>query len=605
MVAVPATSAQAGARPSTESHGQQVDAAHSGYVYGAGVLPPLSQAWSRNLGANAEQQVAIDGGHVFALESQNDPQTNDSQYVLVSIDLLTGQVSWSQPIGPVGLSANASVTVDNGRVYVGAIMEYDGTDHSVDGGYVLSAWDERTGSPLWSDTLMQHDPGTFIPPVVAAGVLYAQDGLDAYAIDESTGSYIWSTSLTANPAQMLDVADNSLTVAGSVVFIGASGCGTEEGLSAVTGAILWSENTNACYGGLVELASAHGGDVWAPGLPQGRLPAAIYDPSSGAILGGFPTGTPAFGYGEAVGLQTTPDGYAGGPAIEAFDPTSRSVLWSVPLRTGAPPDESGAASLPLLADGFVFEATTPAYPVNTTAPPQVEALDPCTGRQVWDAALPFAANEGAAELAAGDGYLLISSPNGELVAFKGAGAPAPEPPSCSGSATPVTGSAPQPEPGPVTAAAGPGFTELGATVTPSITATASRKPASQAQTLMRVRAALRRGLAAQRRSIQTAHPRAYRYEASFRSPTAGTLRIRWTVPVAHRWAGSGAHRSVTIGYAAIRLSRSRNIRIVLPLTRYGRRLLGTHRQLRIRTTWTFIPVGVSPTSIACTVTARP
>jgi outer membrane protein assembly factor BamB len=567
------------AQTSSESTGPLVDAGHGGYVYGAGVEPPLIEAWSINLGQNAIPEVAIDGGHVFTLESKNDGQGN-LIYSLVSLYIATGQVSWSQVLGPVERTGAADVLVDGGRVFVAGIMAYDVSAPGEDGGYFVSGFNEQSGAPLWSDTLEAHDPGEFAAAVASGGVVYAQDGIDAYAIDESTGSYRWSTDLTANPNALLDSADSSLTLAGNVVFIGAGGCGTEEGLSTATGAILWSENTNSCTGGAPEFASVYGGDVWTPGSGA-TAPAAIYDPNSGANLGGFPTATPAFGYGEGVGIQTQSAGYSGSPVLEAFNPASEAALWTVTLQTGAPQNESGAAGQPLLADGLVFVATSPAYPVNTSSPQQVQALSPCTGAEVWDTSLPFATNEAPAHLAAGDGYLIVSGSQGELEALKGSSLPAGSAPVCAGSG-----------------AAAPDSTGSGNLISPTGNPFSPTASQGHLPTLAQVRRALRLGLATESHGVAViAARRAHRYAAEFRAPSAGRLSIVWTAP--------RAGKSVRVARMAVKLSGARTVRLEVALSAEGRRTVASRRRLRVRSMWSFTPAGGIKTSLSRTVVLSP
>ena len=102
---------------------------------------------------------------------------------------------------------------------------------------------------------------------------------------------LWSTNVGDS--------DPSMTLVGRVLVVAGGGCGQESGLDRTTGALLWSENTNACFGGSQPVSSTNGIYLWAAADFGSPL---VYDPASGAVLGEFSTDTPAFGYGEAVGV---------------------------------------------------------------------------------------------------------------------------------------------------------------------------------------------------------------------------------------------------------------------------------------------------------------
>ena len=140
--------------------GVQVDAQHSGYVYGAGVVPPLTKAWSDDLNWRNEY-VAIDGGHVFAVES-----SGGGKDALASIDLGSGEVTWSAALGDV-FGSNVNLVVDSGRVFTATAISSPGA-----GGYVLAAWNEQTGAMIWSDRVSTFYDVEAAPPIVDNGVLH-------------------------------------------------------------------------------------------------------------------------------------------------------------------------------------------------------------------------------------------------------------------------------------------------------------------------------------------------------------------------------------------------------------------------------------------------
>src|SRR5436309_10183342 len=128
-----------------ESSTFQVDPGHSGYVYGAGVVPPLSRAWSLNLNWG-NQYVAVAGGRAFAFSDTGDAADDVN---VEAIDLGTGKVVWNRTVGS-RISA-AYLTVDNGVV----VTAVDGRDppDSASAAIVLAAFDASTGAPLWTKAL--------------------------------------------------------------------------------------------------------------------------------------------------------------------------------------------------------------------------------------------------------------------------------------------------------------------------------------------------------------------------------------------------------------------------------------------------------------------
>src|SRR4051794_9763741 len=89
----------------------QVGPAHTGYIYGAGVVPPLTRAWSVDLGRGNVYSVT-DGGRVFAFANVGG---SDAPVTIDAIDLATGTIDWSQSVGPrVGFNYAA---VGGGLVY--------------------------------------------------------------------------------------------------------------------------------------------------------------------------------------------------------------------------------------------------------------------------------------------------------------------------------------------------------------------------------------------------------------------------------------------------------------------------------------------------------
>lgn len=396
LLAMTASSAHA-APVATESSTFQVDPAHDGYVYGAGVVPPLTKAWARDLGWG-DDYVAIDAGHVFAFSNTpaGDPKIN-------AINLATGQTTWSASVDDTQPS-ELEVTVDGGRVFTAAPYVNSQSQAEI----LLSAFDESTGALLWKDVIAsQPDP---TPLISHAGTLYFTGvgfGADVYAIDETDGDPEWTNG-------SLDVG-NPVTLARNVLVI-PTACGLTYALYATTGQPAWTDSDD-CDGGGTFMSSFNGrSQVWADSVGD------VYNFATGHVIKHFSGYAPAFGDGEAVQAFRAGSGALG---IRAFDPTTGAVGWTFD-EPGGTSDPLG--SQPLLADGHVFAEGSSGT---------VWALDPCTGTTDWhgSAGAPsqYLGYDPLPSLAAGDGYLVAITDDG-IAAFKGSGTPTGKAPVCSSSA---------------------------------------------------------------------------------------------------------------------------------------------------------------------------
>lgn len=498
----------------TESAGWQVDAGHSGYVYGAGVVPPLTPVWS--ISTPVQNPVAIDGGHLFAMTYPPVAGTNSTSADLEEIDLASGAVIWNQQLSPQS-GSNYYLALDGGKVLVaGAYQDSQGND-------ALEAWgvDEGTGKILWNDTsFSQWWPS---PPEAANGTLYFEAsgvGGTVYAIRESDGQLLWSTPLfSGSPATLAD---------GMVVI--AEVYGVAEGLDQTTGQVVWQDSGyNHSDGGGTAMSSFDGTHVWGDiftTADKGAQESNLYDPKTGAVaaqIGGYP---PAFGYGEAVQLVTTNSGEVG--SIQAIDPATGDVRWSMTEPAGSGPL---IGSEPLLADGYVFAEG-----------PQgnLWAFDPCSGKIVWQTTVnptnrPFS-DDPLPSLSAGDGYLVVPDASG-IAVFKGSGPPPAQAPSCegTGSSSSATGNPPSGSTTTTTSNPSPA-PPSGDTPASASAATTASKTTSAGQPAVPV--ATERAVA----SISAMHV-ACKFHTGFRKLDACVLTLR-----------SGIH-----GWATVRLSRGRRI----------------------------------------------
>ena len=389
----------------TESTMLQVDPAHDGYVYGAGVVPPLAKVWYHD-GGWQNGYVAIDSGHIFAFT--HTAGSNPVTYI-ASLSLASGSIAWRTSVDSAEPS-QTDVAVAGGRVFTVTDGGWPaGSDTDV---IILSAFNESTGAKLWSEPLQNPGYQQWIPSaLIASGAtLYVEGGGyggTVYAVNQSTGKQTWTTNtLMSSP----------VTLAGAVLVVPGE-CGLSSGLKSGSGAIEWTDNPGCSAGGSLT-SSYDGTDVWA-GDPADQGGGRVLNPATGAVVRGFTGYSPAFGYGEAV--QVVPTSGDSDLEVRAFNPSTLATRW-----TFIEPGDSGnpLGFAPLLADGYVF--VTGSYG-------KTWALNPCTGAVDWSGTTgKYAPMEGIDPLpglAAGDGYLVVPNQRG-LTAFKGSGTPTGAAPNC-------------------------------------------------------------------------------------------------------------------------------------------------------------------------------
>jgi hypothetical protein len=382
----------------------QVNAGLSGYVYGAGVVPPLTKAFTFTTGFQNDY-VPIDGGRAYAFAFPRGTYGGSNSLQLDAVSLSSGKLAWTQTLDEEN-STNNLLVVDGGRVFAAVSGEEAGT---AVGDIVLSAIDESTGAVMWRDTLPEQ---VFPNSLIAAnGVLYLEgsgDGGTVYAISESNGVRDW----TVNTYDL-----NPLTLAGNILVLtgtDADSCA----LNAQTGALVW-ERSQYCSGGGQGLASYDGTHVWGEDPGAGNA-GYVYNPTTGAVFNRFAGYAPAFGYHEAVHDITSS---AGTLAIQALNPNTMSPLWTF-NEPNASTDPMG--SMPLLADGYVFVEGSHAT---------VWALNAWTGVSVWSGSAgsnaPYEGFDPLPGMSAGDGYL-VAPAQVHFTAFRGSKTPGGPAPSCPG-----------------------------------------------------------------------------------------------------------------------------------------------------------------------------
>jgi outer membrane protein assembly factor BamB len=402
------------------SSAYQADAGHTGRLWGAGVLPPLTVAWSVPLQQSPWTTLypVVSDGLAYVV----DHGSGD----VLAVALASGRIVWRQHLTNILMTGHTPfLTVDGGKLFVAGDYVPPQGGEEVE---TVEAFAAGMGLRLWEAHPNGVEPS---PPVASGGVLYDDTynrGGNRAAVRESDGHVFWVTNNdSTNPSGTY--TGGPVTLAGQRL-VGYDSCGGGVGTDIGTGEIFWARR-GGCIGGSGGMLGTYaGGAVWF-GDPDSGLASDVtelagnraIDPMTGDVVASFPGGSsPVFADGVAIQRRELPisqpliEGPAIGGDLVGFDPTSQQTLWRFSGTSG----QHDIATLPLAADGYVFAAS-----VNGT----LWALDPRTGHVVWSGQAPSGSGDvtplfGATQtgLAAGDGYILLVTKNA-LVAFKGSGTP--------------------------------------------------------------------------------------------------------------------------------------------------------------------------------------
>jgi len=210
------------------------------------------------------------------------------------------------------------------------------------GSRVVYALNATTGTYLWSYPIIN-----YYSPAVANGVVYvgSADG-NLYALNATTGAYLWSYS-TGNPIY------SSPTVANGVVYIGSYNDAIYA-LNATTGAYLWSYSTGSSIYSSPAVAN---GVVY---VGSGDLRLYALNAATGAYLWSYSTGSSIYS-SPAVANGVVYVG-SNNDAIYALNATTGAYLWS--YSTGNP-----IVSSPSIANGVVYigSGDSNLYALNATS----------------------------------------------------------------------------------------------------------------------------------------------------------------------------------------------------------------------------------------------
>ena len=326
-------------QPSDSSVANQANALHDGKVVGATATPPLTKAWTRDLGGPVSLPVVADG-RVF-VTANNGPCCSQGA-MLFALDARTGLDIWGPFYLGRAFQPSSGLTYGQGLLFA---LNYDGK---------LRAFDARTGALWWTVDL----PGMYsftAPPTYANGLVYvagAGSGGTVYAVGATDGGLRWTRSVGT-------YSDGAPAVSSTGVYVSIPDA--TYAFDPASGATLWYQDRipwTGPIGGATPVLS--NGRVWLrdTGIKYPR--SVALDATTGAFVDTFDAAyAPAFdgptGYFLSDGILT------------ARNVESQAVLWSFA-------GDGRLGNAPLVVNGHVYA---------TSWSGMIWALDLATGQPVW------------------------------------------------------------------------------------------------------------------------------------------------------------------------------------------------------------------------------
>src|SRR5205085_7989769 len=333
LVSAPPAIATAAAAPDPDvSVGYQVNALHDGNLDSGAEIPPLTKAWTRDLGGSVSYPVIADG-RVFVTA----PTGGGYGTSLYALDAVTGEDVWG-PVDLGGLYFWSGLTYGQARVFS---LTYSG---------ILQAHDARTGAVEWAVAL----PGQYAfssAPTYRAGLVFAGgagSGGTVYAVSALDGRVLW-TQAVANGD------DSSPAVSATGVYVSYA-CSQAYGFATATGAPLW-HYSGPCSGGGGKTTVLSNNRLWTRDYSGGT----VFNATTGTLLGSFGSGS-AHAFDGQLGL------FLRGGVLKARNTVSQALLWSFA-------GDGQLSTAPIVVNGFVYVGSASGH---------VWALNETTGLPVWD-----------------------------------------------------------------------------------------------------------------------------------------------------------------------------------------------------------------------------
>jgi len=408
----------------------------------------LALAWSAPTGGDVSATPAVVGGAVYFPDFGGN---------LTKLDAHTGQLVWSRRVadyvGTPGAVSRTSPAVVGNTVYVG----------DQNGAHLLAV-DTRTGDLRWKVQLDSHPAAVLTQsPVVRNGVVYqgVSSVEEGFAVDPAYPCCTFRGSLVAADARTGRILWKTYTVPDNGGRPGGySGGAIWSGTPAIdpTGRTVYvTTGNNYTVPAEVDACQQAGGSAADCLAPEDHLDSVMaLDTRSGRIrwvtgVQGFDTwnltcylGTPPnncpdnpgpdYDFGDGAHLFTIPDGHGGfRPVVGAgqksgvfwaLDAATGQVIWSA---AAGPGWLNGGIQWGSATDGrriYIAEANSGRYPYQlpdgqTVTSGSFAALDPATGRTLWQVADPTGGIDTAAVTVA-NGVLFAGSITGRMFAFDAA-----------------------------------------------------------------------------------------------------------------------------------------------------------------------------------------
>jgi outer membrane protein assembly factor BamB len=348
----------------TQAYNFRIDFAHTGSQPRETMTPPLTEAWSVDLGARANYAL-VARGRVFAAGGGGGPFNTAGS--LIAVDAVTGATLW----GPVALGSDLLIAYQEGLVFVAVSQT------------TLMALDEATGQMRWSTPMAYSD---WSPPVAVDGLVYVNSYSGNYtaAYDQKTGALHWKNSIS-------DGSPGSPALWNGYV-VSSSGCDLTVALDGSTGAMRWRYYTG-CTGGGGDMPTIWGGLVYVRDTPFGDD--VILDLENGSVRGTFNSDTPlAFSGAQGYSLL--------GGTLRAFSTDTLATRWSFR-------GDGNLVTSPIVAGDYAYVASSTGmiYAVNGA------------GQLAWsaDTGGAIAKDPEVLSLTVGEGTLLVPVGN-RIVAYR-------------------------------------------------------------------------------------------------------------------------------------------------------------------------------------------
>jgi alpha-tubulin suppressor-like RCC1 family protein/outer membrane protein assembly factor BamB len=359
----------------------QVNSMHDGNLNSGVEVPPLTKAWTRDLGTAVSYPLIVDG-KVFVTAPTGTGYNGTSLHVL---DAATGADVWG-PIDLGGSTLWSALTYGGGKVFT---LTYNG---------ILQAFDARTGALEWVVGL----PGQYAfssAPTYRNGLVFvggAGSGGTVYAVSALDGRVLWRQSVANGDNSSPAVSDTGVYV--------SYACNQTSAFAPATGAVLW-RYSGPCSGGGGKTTVLANNRLWT----RDYFGSLILNASTGALVGSH-------------GAEVAPafDGPVGfflsGGVLRANNAATQALLWSFS-------GDGNLSSAPIVVNGYVYVGSTAGH---------IWALDKTTGLPVWDDSVgaPIArpdeqnVSQPLTGLGAGQGLVVVPASN-LLVAYTGASGPTP------------------------------------------------------------------------------------------------------------------------------------------------------------------------------------